>query len=380
MSDRIAALRGGRLFFPLALGLGALWVPIWMLRYSGILDGPVHFAGGAWHGHEMIFGYLGAVLAGFLTVGDSGWRVVFLAALWALARILLMGETGTAPLIVAAIDLAFLPLLLLLRRPPLWSGAKLMMLGIATVIIGLSAVNGWSHVAAMSGDTGRAHLVAADFVVLLLIVVAGRLVPGHTRAAVRRGPGLSLTRAEYASMALAAALIGASALGADRLAGLVAAALALLQAYRLWRWWDRAILGDSLLWGLHLGFAWLVLALAFRACSEFGLIADRMDALHVLFVGAIGTLTLSVIMRLLRAQHRLPQTGGGVESLVLALVALAAVLRAVLPAIAPDWRMAGSGIGALCWSGAYLLALGTYAPLIVGRPESRTRPAPRGSA
>lgn len=64
-------LREYRLFFPLALGFGALTMPLWLVEYGGG-PGPAQYAGPAWHAHEMIYGYLAAVIAGFLTVADRG--------------------------------------------------------------------------------------------------------------------------------------------------------------------------------------------------------------------------------------------------------------------------------------------------------------------
>ena len=62
-------MRGFRLFFVLAAGFALLWVPLWLLRFAGVLAPPGYPSGAAWHGHEMIYGYIAAVVAGFLTVG-----------------------------------------------------------------------------------------------------------------------------------------------------------------------------------------------------------------------------------------------------------------------------------------------------------------------
>jgi uncharacterized protein involved in response to NO len=361
MSDRLRGLRGGRIFFPLALLFGAAWVPLWVLRYHGLLPPSGPLAGPAWHAHEMIFGYIAAVLAGFAALADRGPRILLLAALWLLARLLLLFGAG-APLLGAAVDLAFLPLLLLLRRPPLWTGRKFMMVGIMVVAGALTALNAWAH-AAPEG-AARPLAAAADAVVLLLVVVGGRLVPGHTRAATRRGPGLRLEGLERAGAAVAGALVAATALGLLRAGGLAAAALCALQALRLWRWRDRAVLGDPLLWGLHLGFGWLVLGLALHAAAGLAAPSLLNEARHVILVGGAGVLTLAIMMRLARAQARRPQKGGAAEGAVLLLVSAAAFLRGLVPAVDPGLRAGTSAWAAGAWSAALLLALAICAPML----------------
>lgn len=363
MSGAWRNLRGARIFFALALGFAALWIPIWLLRHAGLIPG----AGALWHGHEMIYGYLAAMVAGFLTVGDRGPRILGLAALWIAARLLLLADV--LPWIAALLDMAFLPLLILLRKPPLWSGRKFMSLGIICVVGALTAANAWMVLfPAAAADALR---MAAMLAVALLVVVGGRLVPGHTRAATRRGPGLGLARTEAASVAIAAALVVAEALGTAIAAGAVAGALGLLQAYRLWHWWDRGVLSDPLLWGLHAGFAWLSAGLLAYSAARFGLCIGAGDALHVILVGAVGSMTLVIALRLIRAQAREAQHGDWRDGLVLALVSLAALLRGGVPLVAPDLTGAAAAAGGMAWSAAMLLALVVYAPRLRGAGQGR---------
>src|SRR4051794_26257278 len=83
--------RGFRPFF-----LGApLWAivagSLWPFVYSGRLALPTVFTPIDWHAHEMIFGYIAAVVAGFLTTAVpnwtgrlpvAGWPLAGLAGLW----------------------------------------------------------------------------------------------------------------------------------------------------------------------------------------------------------------------------------------------------------------------------------------------------------
>ena len=96
-------------FRPLYLGaalFGALAILAWVFGYSG----GVALPGALWHGHEMIWGYAGAVIVGFLLTAVatwtgqpafSGWPLAALVALWLAARVAAFSETG-APLLTAA--------------------------------------------------------------------------------------------------------------------------------------------------------------------------------------------------------------------------------------------------------------------------------------
>ncbi len=360
----LRAVRGCHIFFPLA-GLEALaWLPLWTGYHSGAIRIESHLVGAVWHGHEMLFGYLAAVLAGFLTLGDAGRHLIGLALLWLLARILLVAPGPVPPAAVIALDAAFLPLLLILRRPGLWSGRKFMLLGIGAVILGLSAVNLWIHIATLSGgDPNEPLLIATDFVILLLVIAGGRLIPGHTRAATRRGVGLTLTGAERAGIGLVIALVVCDLFAWPTGAGACAGLLGLSQAYRLARWWDRRILSDPLLWSLHLGFAWLVAGLGLRALADLTGWIDRVAALHAILIGAVGTLTLSIMTRQSFGRTLRPADVGAAVIGMAALVGTATALRVTMSP-APSLGRYGMVLAAALWSGAYALFLAHYGPFL----------------
>jgi len=56
-------------FRPFFLGAGAaavLLMAVWLAVLAGHLSPPGYYPGTTWHAHEMLFGYVGAVIAGFL--------------------------------------------------------------------------------------------------------------------------------------------------------------------------------------------------------------------------------------------------------------------------------------------------------------------------
>ena len=115
--ERRQAWRGPALFSqgfrPFFLGAGvlaALAVPVWVLMWSGRLDLPVADPLN-WHMHEMLFGYLGAAMAGFLLTAVpnwtgrlpiAGWGLAGLGALWLAGRAGMLAGPGVAGAVVVA--------------------------------------------------------------------------------------------------------------------------------------------------------------------------------------------------------------------------------------------------------------------------------------
>ena len=117
---------GFRPFFSLAALSGLALIPLWLAFWQHGLPGGYYGSVG-WHGHEMLFGFTSAIIAGFLLTAVRNWTGIetptgtplgLLALLWLLGRL--------APLLphmpaagIALIDLAFLPLLIVAIYRPL---------------------------------------------------------------------------------------------------------------------------------------------------------------------------------------------------------------------------------------------------------------------
>src|SRR5689334_9584551 len=101
--------RGG--FRPFFFG-GPAWaliaLTLWILSLTGRLGLPTALEPLAWHRHEMLFGFVGAVIGGFLLTAVpnwtgrlpiAGWPLGGLSGLWLAARLALLfsGLTGLWP-------------------------------------------------------------------------------------------------------------------------------------------------------------------------------------------------------------------------------------------------------------------------------------------
>jgi uncharacterized protein involved in response to NO len=329
----------------------------------------------------MLFGYTLAVLSGFLLTGASGWRVVILTLLWVAARLAL--AASVTPWLAAALDLAFAPAVAVMRRPPLWAGLKWPTLGFLPLLAAFFAADLLWHLEAcgiLPGGAARGEWLALDLVTLMIVVMAGRLVPGYTRAALiplrqPKDPGR-----ERASVVLAVALLAADQLGWDMACGIAAAALGGMQAWRLSGWRSAAVVRRPLLLVLHLGFAWLVVGLLLRGAAALRPGIAASDAIHATTVGAIGLLTLGMMGRLDRSLGRQVLTASAIDIGAYASLFGAAIARALVPLAAPALREAAYVTAALCWMLAFLLFLVEHGPSLIGiRKVTRSQPQAAGT-
>ena len=205
------------------------------------------------------------------------------------------------------------------------------------------------------------------------VVMAGRLIPGYTRAMLiplrqPKDPGR-----EKASIVLAMLLLMADLSGWREGIGLAAIALAALQAWRLSGWRTIAVFRHPILLVLHIGFGWLALGLALRGVAALTDWLSDTDALHAITIGAIGMLTLGMAGRLLRMHGRRPLTASSFEVWGYASLFLAAAFRALIPVVLPELSQIYIPASAFFWILAFALFLLEHA-LGLGRPPKSSPP------
>lgn len=366
-------------FRPLFVGASALAaasVPLWVFLFlTGVAE-----VGGmpamVWHAHEMVFGFLPAVMAGYLLSATPNWSgklpasgtpLALLFAIWVAGRLVPL----VAPLPVAlAADAAF-PLAItaaLLRearvKPPKQSRHGLMLfpvLALAAVAHRLVAKD--HELAATLARIGVA--VAA----LLISAVGGRLVPSLTRNALaaRGAERVSEPYGRYDVFVLAAifpALAVWAAAPTSRAAAVLMCAAAVLQAIRLLRWRGWLVRQVDVA-ALHAGYLWLVAGTGLAAlAAEPPSLVPPDAALHVFTAGAIGTMTMAVMARLSTTRGAGARASASLCGFALVAVNLAALARAAAPILADRYveLLATSAVlWALAWT-AFLAAQVTGSP------------------
>ena len=378
-----AILRQGFRPFFLAAGVWAAGaVALWLAVIAGALVLPSAFDPITWHAHEMLFGYLAAVIAGFLLTAVpnwtgrlpvGGWRLGVLFALWCAGRVAVGLSALIGPVLAAAADLAFLAALTAVVLREIAAKGNRHNLPIVGIVVVLAGSNLLVHLEALgltaTGSLGL-RLGLAD-VAFLITLVGGRIVPSFTRnwLAKRGAPVLprpfgGLDRLALGSMVLAG-LSWVLAPGASATGGLAILA-AVLNGARLGGWCGHRTLGEPLVWILHLGYAWLVAGFALLGAAILLPALSQTAALHALTVGAMGTMTLAVMTRATLGHSGQSLSAGPGTTMIYGLVSAAALVRILAP-FAPNDATTLRGLSGLCWIGAFGLFVVLYGPLLAGR-------------
>jgi uncharacterized protein involved in response to NO len=379
-----ALLREGFRPFFFAAGLwAAVALPLWLALFQGSLELPLHFVPLAWHAHEMIFGFTGAVIAGFLLTAVPNWTgrlplqglpLAVLAGSWLLGRaaMALSGLLGALP--TALLDLAFFVLLLAVALREIVAGRNWRNLPLPAALAVLTGANLLTHLGAAGigplGPIGERLGIAT--VILLIGLIGGRIVPSFTRnwLAKRGSAALPVPFGRFDKLCLLvtlAALLAWAGLPEHPLAGGLLLVAGVLNMMRLARWQGLRSLPEPLLWSLHLGFLWVPLGLLLLA---LGILLPEIPAstagLHALTAGAIGSMTLAVMTRATLGHSGRALSADGWTTAIYVLITLAAGLRVVASLLPTAYLPLLHSSGAL-WTAAFGLFVLRYGPLHLSR-------------
>ncbi|MEO9575930.1 MAG: NnrS family protein [Tateyamaria sp.] len=337
---------GLRPFFLLGAVWAALAMIVWILALTGRLDLSSRFDPISWHAHAFLFGYLGAIIAGFLLTAVPnwtgrpplrGWPLLGLVLLWAFGR----GAVATSALwpmgLVIAIDLSF-PVILgavILREVILGQNWRNMI--IMGMLAAFTLANLIFHIEAATGAYAaqglglRLGLAAA---VLMITVMGGRIIPtftGNWFKKTRQDVALASPMQRFDKIVVVATVITLTlwVVSPDLvLTGGALLILAGLHAVRLARWKGHYTAAEPLVFVLHAGYAFLPLgALTLRVGllwpDHLGLAAAQ----HIWMAGAIGVMTLAVMTRATLGHTGQNLHAGGGTVVIYAAIVLSVLTR-----------------------------------------------------
>jgi uncharacterized protein involved in response to NO len=359
-------LRGG--FRPFFLG-GPLWaivaLTLWLLALAGAVQLPTAFDALAWHRHEMLFGFVGAVIAGFLLTAVPNWTGrlpiagpprAALFGLWIAGRFALLFSAliglGTA----AVIDVSFFFVVAAAAaREVLDSRNRNLPIVGLIFLFGLVDALDYLGAAGLLADPDLAWKCAVALVVILISLVGGRIIPSFTRnwlakQGVREGLPMQPGRFDVAVIGLTALAFLAWIMAPQGwLTGGLFAVAAAGQAARLARWKGWKTFADPLVLILHVGYAWVPIGLALLAAVDLGAAFPRSAAVHALTAGAMATMSLAVMSRATLGHTGRELRASALTQAAYVLVTAGAVLRVT------------ASLGFL----DFLLSLAAYGPILV---------------
>lgn len=365
---------GFRPFYLGAAVFACLAIPMWVLLFLGRSRLVPVLPPQLWHAHEMLFGFAAAVIVGFLMTAGKAWTglptprggaLASMVLLWLAARI----SAWAAPYpVYAALDLMLLPVAAIVLVRLLLRAGNRRNLPLAGLLGLLTLANLVFHLSASQYLTlppVQALYAALALIVLIETVMAGRVIPAFTMGAI---PGLRLkvdpTREKATALASVASLAW-WVFAPAHIAGAVLLTLAAaLQLSRLIAWKPWRTRGRPMLWILHLSYAWIPVGFALLALNQLGWISASAG-IHALAVGATGGLIIGMVTRTARGHTGRPLLASPLEVAAYALVMLAALLRVLVPLVAPQVLVLSVIVAAGAWALAFALYLALYTPWLL---------------
>jgi uncharacterized protein involved in response to NO len=366
---------GFRPFYLLAIILAAVALPVWLGVYFGIIAPSGYLSGIAWHSHEMLFGFVVAVIAGFLLTAVRNWTglptptgiaLSILAGIWLLARILMW--TGPAAL-AAVVDLSFLPALAVAIAIPIARSRNRRNFKVLLILVGLGGANLAFHLTMLGvlpvGVDRLSIVVTLDIIMILMAIMAGRVIPAFTRNAVAGAHPRQVLSIEVLALGslvlILIAEIGSFWFAIDTVlwCALFATA-AIMHVIRLLLWQPFRARHDPLLWMLPVAYAWIPVALFFRAVATLPTGIPETVAFHALTTGAMASLMTAMMTRSALGHTGRELKAGRIEISVFLLIQAAALTRIVPGLIWPQHYPTYMTVSAGLWSLAFIVFLSRY--------------------
>jgi uncharacterized protein involved in response to NO len=379
-------------FRPFFFGAGvwaALAMVLWVPMLSGDLTLPTVFDPVSWHAHEFLFGYLGAVIAGFLLTAVPnwtgrlpivGWPLGGLFALWLIGRAAVAVSLYLPPLGVALADLASPLALAAVIGREIVAGKNwrnLIVLAMLVVLTFGNAVFHWEAARGGNAAGGYGLRIGLGAVIMMIAVIGGRIVPSFTRnwlakRAAGRLPVSPMQRFDKGTLlVLLLGLLAWVALPNHPATGVLLLLAGGLHLVRLARWAGERTLAEPLVAVLHLGYAFLPLGAVAIAAEillpgPFGM----ASAQHLWMGGAAGLMTLAVMTRATLGHTGQTLTvGPGTVVIYAALVG--AVLARLGAGIWPDQAHLLHMVAGAGWIAAFGGFAVFYGPLLLRLPDAK---------
>jgi uncharacterized protein involved in response to NO len=378
---------GFRPFFLFGSIYAGLAILVWLPVFYGEITLISVFAPRDWHVHEMLYGYLPAVITGFLFTAIPNWTgrlpiqgtpLLVLVIVWMLGRVCVTFSAETGWLVAMLADASFLLLVAAAAAREILAGRNWRNLNVVMLVLLLLAGNVAFHLEAhFNGAADTGIRIGIAVVVLLISLIGGRIIPSFTcNWLVRENPGrlpVPFGRFDVIVVAIGAlALLVWIASPAGCLTGTALAIAGLLHLVRLGRWGGDRTWRERLVLVLHVGYAFVPLGFLLNAMSAFELVPAGAG-IHAWMVGAAGTMTLAVMSRATLGHTGQQLTASVATQAIYAAIIVAALSR-ICAVIEPAHSEPLLDLAALAWAAAFFGFALAFGPLLVGAGRRKSEP------
>ncbi|WP_209327971.1 NnrS family protein [Pseudoalteromonas sp. PA2MD11] len=379
-------------FRPLFL-LGGAFSCVALVLWGLALSGQYSFAPYGnilfWHSHEMIFGFVSAIVVGFLLTAVQNWtsipsikgkKLAVLVGVWLLARVLML-MSFTPQWLMLAIDVLFLPLAGYWLAKPIIAVGQTRNLFFVPIIVLLSAANLFMHLGVIlkiPALYSHGFMSAIWLITLLMSLLGGRVIPFFTANATKTPKPEPLLWLEIMSLGSTLFIcvlffVGAIYYIPATFIGILMVFCAVAHVIRAWRWHFSLTLNTPLLWSLHVAYWCIPVGVFLIGLSYLSNLVTVSTAFHALTVGAMGNMILSMMARV-----SLGHTGRQLivrHSIIIAfaLILIAAIVRVFGALLINDFSHYFIFASVIAWCLAYGVFVLVYFPILT-KPRADGRP------
>lgn len=378
---------GFRPFFLLAAIQAGVAILVWLPVFYGELRLTTAFAPRDWHVHEMLYGYLPAVITGFLFTAIPNWTgrlpiqglpLLTLVLVWIAGRVFVTFSATTSWWLAMLVDASFLLLVAAAAAREIIAGKNWRNLAVVLLVSLLLVGNLAFHIEAhIAGSADYAIRIGIAVVIMLISLIGGRIVPSFTRNwLVRENPGrlpVPFGRFDKITLALSAlGLLGWIVAPDHPRAGVALSVAGVLQLIRLLRWAGERTLRERLLLILHIGYAFVPLGFLLNAAAAFDLVPVSAG-IHAWMVGGAGVMTLAVMTRASLGHTGQALTASAATQAIYLAIVIAAFAR-ICAVLDPAQSEPLLDVAGFAWVAAFFGFALAYGPALLG---SRRRAAER---
>jgi uncharacterized protein involved in response to NO len=368
---------GFRPFFFFGACDAALAIAVWLPLFEGEIALPTLFAPRDWHVHEMLFGYVPAIVTGFLLTAIPNWTgrlplqgtpLAILVIAWAAGRGAVACSAKLGWLTAALIDVGFLALVVAAAAREIIAGKNWRNLKVLAPVTLLAAANAGFHFEAHAfGVAEFAIRVGVTATLILLILIGGRIIPSFTRNwLARENPGrlpLPFGKFDAVAIAVSTAALCIWIIAPDGIApGTALLVAAILHVIRLGRWAGERTGRELLVLILHVAYAFVPLGFALTSLAAFSIVQPSAG-LHAWMTGGVGAMTLAVMTRASLGHTGHELVAGAGTQVIYAAVVLAAFAR-VAAGLIPVWTILLIHIAVFAWIAAFGGFAILYGPIL----------------
>ncbi|MCB1494357.1 MAG: NnrS family protein [Bauldia sp.] len=370
-------------FRPFFLG-GAIWAAVAMALWIGELSGAWSFAEAygpvAWHAHSLLFGYVTAIVAGFLLTAIPNWTgrlpvrggpLLALFILWIAGRLALLCVDRIGIIAAILVDSSFLLVFALVILREIAAGRNWKNLKTVALLLLMAASNIGFHLEVLLDGSADISIRAGTAAIIgMIMLIGGRITPSFTRNWLVRSGAAALPApfGRYDVVTLAVSGLGLAfwiLAPTGIVTGSILLAAAGLQLIRLWRWAGRSTWQEPLVLILHVGYLFVPLGFALVGASILRPAAiPAADALHAWTVGAVAVMTIAVMTRATLGHTGRDLVASPLTRMIYFTLVTAVVCRLAVP-FAPGATMPLLTLAAIGWIAGFLGFATVFGPMLL---------------